>query len=96
VKTVSYLPAADADLVGIWHYTAEEWGVERADRYVTEIRKRIEGLTTGATASRSADDVRKGLRRAISGRHVVFFRESGARIEVVRVLHQSMDVGRWF
>lgn len=95
MKTVSYLSAAEADLIGIWHYTAEEWGVERADQYTAQIRTRIEGLTTGTTASRSADDVRKGLRRAISGRHVVFFRENGARIEVVRVVHQSMDVGRW-
>jgi toxin ParE1/3/4 len=95
LKTVTFLPAADADLIGIWHYTAEEWGDERADRYITQIRKRIEGLTTGATASRGADDVRKGLRRAVAGSHAIFFRDIGAGIEVVRVLHQSMDVGRW-
>lgn len=95
MRTVTYRPTADADLVRIWHYTAAEWGIERADLYLNEIRERIEGLTTGTTASRSADEVRRGLRRANSGRHVIFFRENRVRIEVVRVLHQSMDVGRW-
>jgi toxin ParE1/3/4 len=34
-----------------------------------------------------------GLRRALVGSHVVFFREDAAAVTVVRVLHQSMDVG---
>jgi len=34
------------------------------------------------------------LRRALVGSHVVFFREDAAAVTVVRVLHQSMDVGR--
>ena len=33
------------------------------------------------------------LRRALVGSHVVFFREDAAAVTVVRVLHQSMDVG---
>jgi plasmid stabilization system protein ParE len=33
------------------------------------------------------------LRRAVVGSHVVFFREDAAAVTVVRVLHQSMDVG---
>jgi len=35
-----------------------------------------------------------GLRRALVGSHVVFFREDEAAVTVVRVLHQRMDVGR--
>jgi toxin ParE1/3/4 len=51
------------------------------------------GLTTGTTASRRAEEVGPGLRRALAGSHVVFFREDAAAVTVVRVLHQSMDVG---
>jgi toxin ParE1/3/4 len=47
----------------------------------------------GQTASRRADEIAPGLRRALAGGHVVFFREDAAAVTVVRVLHQSMDVG---
>jgi plasmid stabilization system protein ParE len=40
------------------------------------------------------DEVQAGLRRALAGSHVVFFREDAEAVTVVRVLHQRMDVGR--
>jgi toxin ParE1/3/4 len=42
----------------------------------------------------AADEVQAGLRRALAGSHVVFFREDAEAVTVVRVLHQRMDVGR--
>ena len=91
---IIYLADAEADLDGIYDYSVREWGARQADRYVVMIRTRIEWLATGATASRRAEEVGPGLRRAVVGSHVVFFREDAAAVTVVRVLHQSMDVGR--
>ena len=51
-------------------------------------------MLTGHTASRAADDVKPGLRRAMAEGHVVFFREDESRVTVLRVLHQRMDVGQ--
>ena len=50
---------------------------------------------TDAPPSRNADDVRHGYRMALAKRHVIVFRESLEKIEVIRVLHQRMDAGRW-
>jgi toxin ParE1/3/4 len=94
VTRIAYLADAEADLDGIYDYSVREWGARQADRYLVMIRRRIEGLATGATASRRAEEVGPGLRRAVVGSHVVFFREDAAAVTVVRVLHQSMDVGR--
>ena len=94
MKEVVYRPEADADLEGIWAYTLERWGLQQALKYDTDLTRRIEGLATSATASRRAEEVGPGLRRALVGSHVVFFREDAAAVTVVRVLHQSMDVGR--
>ncbi|MEQ8368275.1 MAG: type II toxin-antitoxin system RelE/ParE family toxin [Roseicyclus sp.] len=94
MKDVIILPDAEADILDIWDYGLTEWGVEQAIRYDAEIQKRIEGLATGLTASRAVDEIAPGLRRALAGRHVVFFREDAAAVTVVRVLHQRMDVGR--
>lgn len=86
---------AREDLRSIWMYSADRWGAQRANRYVETIRTAITGLTNGKTASRSAEGVLPGCRRAICGRHVVYFREDGDAVEVIRVLHQRMDAGRW-
>ncbi|WP_220124964.1 type II toxin-antitoxin system RelE/ParE family toxin [Roseovarius sp. TE539] len=48
----------------------------------------------GAARRCAAAEVAPGLRRALAGAHVVFFREDAAAVTVIRVLHQRMDVAR--
>jgi toxin ParE1/3/4 len=40
----------------------------------------------------SCDDLRSGYRKYPVGRHIVFYREAQAGIEIIRILHVSMDV----
>ena len=47
-----------------------------------------------ATVSRPVEGTKPGLRKVHVARHVVFFREAGDLVEVVRVLHERMEVGR--
>lgn len=95
MKELILLPAADADLIEIYDYTADTWGMAQADQYLGLLHDRMRGLLTGTTASRPANEVKPGLRRTLAGRHVVFWREDAAAVTVVRVLHQRMDAGRW-
>ncbi len=94
MKNVVYRPEADEDLEEIWLYTLERWGLDQALTYDADLTGQIEGLAAGTTLSRKAEDIGPGLRRALAGQHVVFFREDAERVTVVRVLHQRMDVGR--
>ena len=87
---VAYTPAANADISDIWDYTAERWGVDRADRYVDDIRDACEGLAEGRKQGRPVD-VRDGYLKYSVGRHFVFFVSATEGITVIRVLHQSMD-----
>ena len=84
-------PAAQSDLSDIWDYSAERWNVEQAQRYLSMIWDRLTGLSDGSTASVSADEVLPGYRRSFAGSHVIYFRQTGRDLDVVRVLHQSMD-----
>ena len=88
-------PKARSDLEEIWLYSLREWGVRQADAYVAEIFRVIQGVASGDIRTRPADDIRPGLKRVRSGRHVVFFRETETALVVVRLLHGRMDVGRW-
>ncbi|MEM6896664.1 MAG: type II toxin-antitoxin system RelE/ParE family toxin [Pseudomonadota bacterium] len=87
-----FTPAARGDLDTIWRYTAEIWGVDQADSYIRAITTTCEGVAQGTRPSQSADHIRAGYRKVASGRHVIFFRQPGAALEVVRILHQRMDI----
>ena len=93
MKWLDVSPDAEADLRDIWIYTFQTWGEAQADKYLDNLDTRMIGLTTGATASRAAAEVGPGLRRALVGTPVVFFREDAAAVTEVRGVHQSMDVG---
>ena len=87
-------PAAQADLESIWDYTVRHWGDAQAERYTRGIQAACEALSNGTLVSRSADDIRAGYRKAAVGSHVMFFRVQGDVVEIIRILHQSMDVER--
>ncbi len=93
MSLVTFSPAAAADLDNIWDYTLEEWGADQADRYTDEIHDTCSSLACGEKRGRSVD-VRAGYLKHAVGKHFVFFRMTKAGIEVIRILHQSMDVGQ--
>ena len=88
-------PKARADLDGIWDYSAGRWGEDQADRYIHLLADAFSDLADGSIPGSNADHIRKGYFKLPVGSHVVFYRKSAAGgIEVVRVLHQRMDVSR--
>lgn len=86
---------ATADLDAILDYSIDQWGLSRGFDYVTEIRNRAMHLADGFHPGLNAEDIQSGLRRQVSGSHVIWFRREPDRIVVIRVLHQSRDAGRW-
>lgn len=93
MSRVTFSPAAAADMDAIWDYTVNEWGADQADRYTDDIRDVCISLARGEKRGRTVD-VREGYLKHAVGRHLVFFRSTDTGIEVIRILHQSMDVGR--
>ncbi len=87
-------PAAQADLESIWDYTVTHWGETKAEEYTRNIQAACEALSRGKLVSRSAGDIREGYRKVSVGSHVMFFRIQSGAVEIMRILHQSMDVGR--
>jgi len=84
--------AARRDLEQIWLDTADQRGADQAEKYVTEIE---------ATVTRLSDFPERGtkirtnvgtFRKMASGRHLVFYLVGQDEIDVVRILHQRMDL----
>ncbi|MCP4565797.1 MAG: type II toxin-antitoxin system RelE/ParE family toxin [Bosea sp.] len=86
-------PLAQTDLEDIWSYTAMRWSAEQAESYHAAMIAAFEGLATGSKQGRSSD-VREGYFKYAVGSHLVFYQRSGVGIDIVRILHQHMDVTR--
>ncbi|MDJ1006792.1 MAG: type II toxin-antitoxin system RelE/ParE family toxin [Paracoccaceae bacterium] len=89
-----YSASAISDIDLIWDYTAETWGFDQANRYTLDIRAVCDDLASGRKMGRRVHE-REGYLRYSIGGHVVFFKELGGGIVVMRVLHQRMDVARY-
>ena len=88
-------PAARADLEQIWEYTCARWDYDQAEQYLREIQRAIERVADNPMIGRACDEVRAGYRKHAVGSHVVYYRIVSVEvIDVVRILHQRMDVDR--
>jgi toxin ParE1/3/4 len=85
---------AHSDIENIWLYTFENWSVEQADRYLNLILDEIEYLTENPKSGKDYNQIRKGYFRARIRSHFIFYKINlkKEQIEIIRVLHQRMDV----
>ena len=90
MKALGFTPLAVADIDRIWDYSAANWGPDQADRYTDEIRDACQALASGKKTGRAAD-VRSGYWKYVTGSHVIYFKDQGDPLDVIRVLHGSQD-----
>jgi len=85
---------AEEDLEGIWLYTLETWSKEQADRYLSLIFDEIEFLSINPKTGQDIDHIRKNYRYSKVKSHLIFYnhKKSNDIIEVIRILHERMDL----
>lgn len=93
MKALAFSPMAQADLDGIWEYSAAHWGPDQADSYTDVLRDACQALAGGERQGRAVD-IRPGYLKYAVGTHMVYFREQADRLEIIRILHQRQDVTR--
>jgi toxin ParE1/3/4 len=85
-------PRARRDIENIWDYTAATWSQSQAEIYIRLIQRTLELLADDPRLGRAWDEIRAGYRKFRADSHIVFYRIiATSGIEVVRVLHESMD-----
>jgi len=82
---------AEDDLIGIWLYSFEQWGADQADAYLDKLQAGIDQLARNPTIGKACDHIRRSYRRLHVERHLIYYRVIQNRIEIVRVLHDSME-----
>ena len=87
---------AKTDLKGIARYTQERWGRLQRNKYLSRFDRCFHRLAENPGLGRPCDEIREGYRKLQEGRHIIFFRAVLDGIEIVRILHGSMDFERHF
>ena len=94
---------AEADFARILHHTADTFGKRQARIYQTTLTKALAALHAGPDiqGSKARDEIQPGLRslhiarKGRRGRHFIMYRPvAGQVVEVVRILHDAMDLAR--
>jgi toxin ParE1/3/4 len=93
---------AELDYVEILRWTVKTFGEGQANNDAETIALAIEALEGGPDilGARAREDIQPGIRtlhvarQGRTGRHCVVFRAAGSHIDILRLLHDSMDLPR--
>lgn len=88
------LEKARVDLEDIWLYTFTNWSEEQANKYVGSLLDEIEYLAKHPESGRDQSHIREGYKYSQIESHLIYYRsiKEGKEIEVIRILHQRMDI----
>ncbi|MBD2295179.1 type II toxin-antitoxin system RelE/ParE family toxin [Anabaena sphaerica FACHB-251] len=88
-------PLAEADLLDIWNFIANE-SLEKADIFLQKIENKLKILAENPGMGRKRDELLPNLRSFPVGSYLIFYHPINQGIEVVRVLHGSRDIPNFF
>ena len=86
---------AKRDLFEIWRYIAQD-NPEKADAVLDKINKNIDLLTQMPQLGRLRPELKEALRSFSVGIYIIFYFERPDGIEIVRLLHGSLDIAGIF
>ena len=89
----SLYPEAELDLEGIWHYTVSAWSVEQAIKYIDELDATFKLLAENPLICSKRLEFQPPVRIYNFKRHLIVYVSLEVGIEIVRILHESSDIG---
>lgn len=89
-------PRAHADLKAIARYTQANWGAGRRDAYLADLDRRFAWLAENPGLGSPRPELCAGYRSYPQGAHVIFYIPRETAIDIIGVVHRSMDVEGYF
>lgn len=81
------------DLSNIWNYTFDTWSEKQADKYYTILIETCQDLATAKATGKPYPEVDEKILGYRIGQHIIFYLPLiKGKIEIVRILHSSMDL----
>jgi len=82
---------AEQDLLNIWHYTFEYWGMHQADKYLDYINDSLTVIASNPDIGVNIDNIRQGYKKYQINEHILFYTATDSTINVIRILGNDMD-----
>jgi len=87
---------ADKDLDNIWEYTNSQWGQNQASKYLIKLEKAFITIAKNPNIGKRRYELAGSPMSYHCGRHTIYYRVGNEYIEIIRVLHDSMDFPQHF
>jgi len=84
-------PAAQVSLLNIKVYSIKTFGKKRATSYLKALRDRMRALSESPLKGMNRDDIKSGYYSYFEGSHTIYYRITKTHIDIIDVLHQSME-----
>lgn len=93
MANVTLTEKAKSDLKNIARFTQKRWGQDQRNKYLTLLDRSFHQLAEKPSIGRDCSEIKLGYKKFPAGSHVIYFRsKSASLIEIVRILHESMDI----
>lgn len=80
------------DMKAIGRFTERNWGRWQRNKYLSMLDSCFQTILHQPEIGIQCGDIRSGYRKYHVGRHLIFYRQVDIYIEIVRILHDSMDI----
>ena len=81
------------DISDIWNYTFDVWSELQAEKYYNQLIDSCQELGAGKVFGKSYSEIDQEILGFRVGQHIIFYRTLKInKIEIVRILHISMDL----
>ena len=81
------------DLTDIWEYTVETWSENQADKYYETIKLACLDISQNPAIGKEYPEISKNLKGYKINKHIVFYQLiSTEEVEIIRILHERMDL----
>jgi toxin ParE1/3/4 len=84
-------PAAQRDLKDIYRYGLRQWGQAQAESYLASVKDKFWLLTRQPLLGTGRPELLTDARSLPTKSHIVFYRVTANRVEIIRVLHVRQD-----
>lgn len=87
-------PAAKNDLKDIYQYGLRQWGQSQSESYLSTIKKQFWLLTQQPLLGTERPELLPDTRSLPIESHILFYRVTANKVEIIRVLHGRQDPQR--
>ena len=84
-------PNAQKSLRNIKTHSKKQFGDRQTAIYIEDIKTKLKYVANDPDKGRNREDVKRGYLSYLAGSHVIFYRKAKTHIDIIDILHQSME-----